>query len=156
MGIVIGIDVGGSTTKSLESMENRYSLQCLLRLPTRWLPYSEHSVSIFMTMVYSWPMWSRWCWREWEAHLSTALYMDCLLANGWVYCQWFGSQTCNGYRPTDCSQHGYRHFFCEIDGDKVQHIGGLGIGGGTLQGLSRLLLKLMIFIRCPSWLRKGM
>ena len=29
----------------------------------------------------------------------------------------------------------------KIDGDKVQHIGGLGIGGGTLQGLSRLLLK---------------
>ena len=31
--------------------------------------------------------------------------------------------------------------FVKIDGDKVQHIGGLGIGGGTLQGLSRLLLK---------------
>ena len=27
------------------------------------------------------------------------------------------------------------------DGDKIEHIGGIGIGGGTLQGLSRLLLK---------------
>ena len=26
-------------------------------------------------------------------------------------------------------------------GDKIEHIGGIGIGGGTLQGLSRLLLK---------------
>ena len=27
------------------------------------------------------------------------------------------------------------------DGDNIKHIGGIGIGGGTLQGLSRLLLK---------------
>ncbi len=27
------------------------------------------------------------------------------------------------------------------DGDKIEHIGGIGIGGGTLQGLSRLLLQ---------------
>lgn len=27
------------------------------------------------------------------------------------------------------------------DGDKIEHIGGIGIGGGTLLGLSRLLLK---------------
>ena len=27
------------------------------------------------------------------------------------------------------------------DGDDIEHIGGIGIGGGTLQGLSRLLLK---------------
>ncbi|MBQ7422200.1 MAG: type II pantothenate kinase [Prevotella sp.] len=27
------------------------------------------------------------------------------------------------------------------DGDKIKHIGGIGIGGGTLNGLSRLLLK---------------
>lgn len=29
----------------------------------------------------------------------------------------------------------------QCDGDKIEHIGGIGIGGGTLQGLSRLLLK---------------
>ena len=27
------------------------------------------------------------------------------------------------------------------DGDNIKHIGGIGIGGGTLQGLSRILLK---------------
>ena len=27
------------------------------------------------------------------------------------------------------------------DGERIEHIGGIGIGGGTLQGLSRLLLK---------------
>jgi len=29
----------------------------------------------------------------------------------------------------------------KCDGDHIDHIGGIGIGGGTLQGLSRLLLK---------------
>lgn len=29
----------------------------------------------------------------------------------------------------------------QCDGDKIKHIGGIGIGGGTLSGLSRLLLK---------------
>ena len=31
--------------------------------------------------------------------------------------------------------------FVRINGDEIQHIGGMGIGGGTLQGRSRLLLK---------------
>lgn len=31
--------------------------------------------------------------------------------------------------------------FVRCDGDKIEHIGGTGIGGGTLQGLSRLLLS---------------
>lgn len=29
----------------------------------------------------------------------------------------------------------------KCDGDSIEHIGGIGIGGGTLQGLARLLLK---------------
>ena len=29
----------------------------------------------------------------------------------------------------------------QCDGDRIEHIGGIGIGGGTLQGLSRILLK---------------
>ncbi|HRN17055.1 MAG TPA: pantothenate kinase, partial [Xylanibacter oryzae] len=31
--------------------------------------------------------------------------------------------------------------FVRCEGDKIKHIGGIGIGGGTLQGLSRLLLQ---------------
>lgn len=31
--------------------------------------------------------------------------------------------------------------FVKCDGDNISHIGGLGIGGGTLQGLSRMLLN---------------
>ena len=31
--------------------------------------------------------------------------------------------------------------FVKVDGQHIQHIGGIGVGGGTLLGLSRLLLK---------------
>ena len=31
--------------------------------------------------------------------------------------------------------------FVQCDGDNIRHIGGLGIGGGTLQGLSRVMLN---------------
>ena len=31
--------------------------------------------------------------------------------------------------------------FVQCDGDDIRHIGGLGIGGGTLQGLSRVMLN---------------
>jgi type II pantothenate kinase len=31
--------------------------------------------------------------------------------------------------------------FVQCEGDKIRHIGGLGIGGGTLQGLARVMLN---------------
>ena len=59
MGIVIGIDVGGSTTKIVgingEQIQSPMFITATDPVPS----YSEHSVSISMTMVYSWPMWSR-------------------------------------------------------------------------------------------------
>ena len=35
-----------------------------------------------------------------------------------------------------------RGILCRIlDGDNIRHIGGIGVGGGTLQGLARIMLK---------------
>ena len=31
--------------------------------------------------------------------------------------------------------------FVRCDGDNIRHIGGIGVGGGTLQGLARIMLK---------------
>ena len=91
MGIVIGIDVGGSTTKIVGI--NGEQIQSPM-----FITATDPVTSLFGSG-------KRICQQPsiWTAYSQ----------NGWVYCQWFGSQTCNGYRPTDCSQHGYRHFFCE-------------------------------------------
>lgn len=43
----------------------------------------------------------------------------------------------------------------KCDNNKINHIGGIGIGGGTLSGLSRLLLKTDDFHEIVSLARKG-
>ena len=53
-----------------------------------------------------------------------------------------GTQTCT----TDIDQlivvsMGTSTSFVKIDGDKVQHIGGLGIGGGTLAGIIEVAVE---------------
>jgi type II pantothenate kinase len=34
----------------------------------------------------------------------------------------------------------------KCDGKEIKHIGGIGIGGGTLAGLSRIMLKLLRYV----------
>lgn len=43
----------------------------------------------------------------------------------------------------------------QIEGDSIRHIGGIGLGGGTLQGLSRLLLKTDNFKEVSALAQKG-
>lgn len=45
--------------------------------------------------------------------------------------------------------------YVRISGDKIQHIGGISIGGGTLQGLSLLLLKTHDFSEICELAKKG-
>ena len=45
--------------------------------------------------------------------------------------------------------------FVSVEGDKVKHIGGIGIGGGTILGLSRLLLKTQDFRQIIELAMKG-
>ena len=45
--------------------------------------------------------------------------------------------------------------FVRISGEKIEHIGGMAIGGGTLQGLSRLLLKTHDFRQIAAIAEKG-
>ena len=45
--------------------------------------------------------------------------------------------------------------FVQCDGDDIRHIGGLGIGGGTLQGLSRVMLNTRDWKQIQSLAMKG-
>ena len=45
--------------------------------------------------------------------------------------------------------------FVKVEGPHIQHIGGIGIGGGTLLGLSRLLLKTQDIHLIAEMARKG-
>ena len=45
--------------------------------------------------------------------------------------------------------------FVQCDGDDIRHIGGIGIGGGTLQGLSRVMLNTRDWKQIQSLAMKG-
>lgn len=114
MGIVIGIDVGGSTTKIVgingEQIQSPMFITATDPVTSLFGAFGKYIYDngiqladveqVMLTGVGS-------------AFVNSPLYglptrkTDEFIANG------LGSQTCNGYRPTDCSQHGYRHFFCE-------------------------------------------
>ena len=59
MGIVIGIDVGGSTTKIVGINGEQIQSPMFITATDPVTSLFGALVSIFMTMVYSWPMWSR-------------------------------------------------------------------------------------------------
>ena len=43
-----------------------------------------------------------------------------------------------------------------VEGDDIKHIGGIGMGGGTLQGLSHLLLNTSDITRVAQWAEEGL
>lgn len=43
-----------------------------------------------------------------------------------------------------------------VEGDDIKHIGGIGMGGGTLQGLSHLLLNTSDITRVAQWADEGL
>lgn len=114
MGIVIGIDVGGSTTKIVgingEQIQSPMFITATDPVTSLFGAFGKYIYDngiqladveqVMLTGVGS-------------AFVNSPLYglptrkTDEFIANG------LGARPCNGYRPTDCSQHGYRHFFCE-------------------------------------------
>ena len=142
MGIVIGIDVGGSTTKIVgingEQIQSPMFITASDPVTSLFGAFGKYIYDngiqladveqVMLTGVGS-------------AFVNSPLYglptrkTDEFIANG------LGARHATDIDQLIVVSMGTGTSFVKIDGDKVQHIGGLGIGGGTLQGLSRLLLK---------------
>ena len=142
MGIVIGIDVGGSTTKIVgingEQIQSPMFITATDPVTSLFGAFGKYIYDngiqladveqVMLTGVGS-------------AFVNSPLYglptrkTDEFIANG------LGARHATDIDQLIVVSMGTGTSFVKIDGDKVQHIGGLGIGGGTLQGLSRLLLK---------------
>lgn len=69
MGIVIGIDVGISTTKIVGIREAMLFRLYVSRQQTLLLLYMAHSESICMTIRYNFLMWSMLCLQVLAAHI---------------------------------------------------------------------------------------
>lgn len=142
MGIVIGIDVGGTTTK-IVGMDNG-TIQSPMSItatdPVTSL-FGAFGKYIYDNGIQLSDVEQVMLTGVGSAYVDSPLYglptgkADEFLANG------LGARHATNIRHLIVVSMGTGTSFVRIDGDKMSHIGGAGIGGGTLQGLSRLLLK---------------
>lgn len=156
MGVVIGIDVGGSTTKVVGITNKEICNPLFVRatdpvaslfgalgkyLYDNNIPLSSVE-KIILTGVGS-------------AYITQPLYglptarVDEFLANG------LGAQYMTRLDRLIVVSMGTGTSFVRVDEQGVRHIGGIGIGGGTILGLSRLLLKTQDFKQIIELAMKG-
>lgn len=142
MGIVIGIDVGGSTTK-IVGIENE-----VVKSPM-FVKATDPVTSLFGAFgkyIYDNGITLSDIERVMltgvgSAYIDQPLYdlptarTDEFLANG------LGAQYATPLEKLIVVSMGTGTSFVKVEGSQIQHIGGIGVGGGTLLGLSRLLLK---------------
>lgn len=142
MGLVIGIDVGGSTTKIVGVNGTDIITPLCVRASDpvaslfgalgKYLTINEISLSdieeIILTGVGS-------AFIEKPLLGIPTARTDEFLANG------LGARFTIDLQEMIVVSMGTGTSFVKVKGDSIAHIGGTGIGGGTLLGLSRLLLK---------------
>lgn len=139
--MIIGIDVGGSTTKivGVKDGEIRNPMFVTAKDPVTSLFGAfgkyiyDHSIQlseveqVMLTGVGS-------------SYIQQPLYglptarTDEFIANG------LSAQYATGLDRLMVVSMGTGTSFVKVEHEKIRHVGGIGIGGGTLMGLSRLLL----------------
>lgn len=142
MGMVIGIDVGGSTTKIVGINEGRIESPMFITAadPVTSL-FGAFGKYIYDQGISLSDVEQVMLTGVGSAFIDSPLYglpthkTDEFLANG------LGARHAMDIDRMLVVSMGTGTSFVRIDGEQIQHIGGMGIGGGTLQGLSRLLLK---------------
>lgn len=156
MGIVIGIDVGGSTTKIIgidrEQIKHPMIVRATDPITSLFGAFGKYVYDngirldaveqVMLTGVGS-------------AYVNQPLYglptahTDEFLANG------LGAH--HGLQLEDLMvvSMGTGTSFVKVEGNSICHIGGIGIGGGTILGLSKLLLKTQDIHQVVEMARKG-
>ena len=140
--MIIGIDVGGSTTKivGIEDNKVKYPMFVKANDPVtslfgafgKYIYDNSISLSEIEQVVLT---------GVGSSYIKQPLYglptacTDEFIANG------LGAQYVTDLEKLIVVSMGTGTSFVQVEGDDIQHIGGIGIGGGTLIGLSTLLLQ---------------
>lgn len=142
MGIIIGIDLGGSTTKIIGFQENE------LKIPT-FVKADNPIASLFGALgkfIYD----NNLLLTDIEKIMITGVgsaYVEQPLYGIPTYkvdeftCNGLGGQYFTGLKDLIVVSMGTGTSLVQVNGDEIIHTGGIGIGGGTITGLSSLLLK---------------
>ncbi len=142
MSVVIGIDVGGSTTKIIgfEKGEIKAPMFVKASSPVASL-FGAFGKYIYENSIDTKTIEKIVLTGVGNAYVNSPVYglptakVDEFLANG------LGAKYATGLKNLIVVSMGTGTSFVKVEGDHVEHVGGTGIGGGTLMGLSRLLLK---------------
>ena len=156
MGIVIGIDVGGSTTKIVGINKGQIQSPMFITAtdPVTSL-FGAFGKYIYDNGIQLSDVEQVMLTGVGSAFVDSPLYglptrkTDEFIANG------LGARHATDIDQLIVVSMGTGTSFVKISGDEIQHIGGMGIGGGTLQGLSRLLLKTHDIHRVADLAAKG-
>ncbi|MDR0962162.1 MAG: type II pantothenate kinase [Mediterranea sp.] len=156
MAIVIGIDVGGSTTKIVGIDGDRIQSPMFITAadPVTSL-FGAFGKYIYDNNIQLSDIEQVMLTGVGSVYIDTPLYglptnkVDEFIANG------LGARHGIGLDNLIVVSMGTGTSFVHIEGERIEHIGGVGIGGGTLQGLSRLLLKTQDFKQITEIAEKG-
>ncbi|RHJ83460.1 type II pantothenate kinase [Parabacteroides sp. AM08-6] len=142
MGVVIGIDVGGSTTKIIGIENGKIKSPMFVKAtdPVTSL-FGAFGKYIYDNDITLPDIEKVMLTGVGSAYIDQPLYglptakTDEFMANG------MGAQYNTSLTNLIVVSMGTGTSFVKVEDSQIQHIGGLGVGGGTLLGLSRLLLK---------------
>lgn len=143
MGLIIGIDVGGSTTKIVGLNDDKVispmfinagdPITSLFGAFGKYLYDNGVSLGdvehVMLTGVGS-------------SNVDTPIYGLPTSKVGEFESDGLGAKYAVKTDPIMVVSMGTGTTLVQVNGDKIVHAGGISMGGGTLQGLSRLLLKL--------------
>lgn len=154
--MIIGIDVGGSTTKivGLEGQDVKFPMFVKANDPVtslfgafgKYLYDNSIALSEIEQVVLT---------GVGSSYIRQPLYglptarTDEFVANG------LGARHVTDLERLMVVSMGTGTSFVQVAGGEIRHIGGIGIGGGTLLGLSRLLLQTQDILWVAELARKG-
>ena len=142
MGIIIGIDVGGSTTK-IVGFEGK-----VLKIPT-FVKADNPIASLFGALgkfiydntIQLSDIEKIMITGVGSANIEQPLYGIPTYRVDEFTCNGLGGQYFTDLEDLIVVSMGTGTSLVEVNGNKINHTGGIGIGGGTIIGLSSLLLK---------------
>ena len=142
MGMVIGIDVGISTTKIVGI--NNGNVVSPMRVkatdPVTSL-YGAFGKYLYDNKIHLGDVEHVMLTGVGAAYISKPVYGLPTSKAGEFIADGLGARHESGKDKIIVVSMGTGTSLVRCDGDNIEHIGGIGIGGGTLQGLARLLLK---------------
>ena len=156
MGMVIGIDVGGSTTKIIGIEEGKVRAPLFVRAtdPVTSL-FGAFGKYLYDNNIGLDAIEKVMLTGVGSAYLNQPLYNLPTAKADEFLCNGLGGRFLSGLERTIIGSMGTGTSLVRVEGDAIEHIGGVGIGGGTIAGLSSLLLKTQDFHRITELAMEG-